>query len=98
MDSLRLLGEGDLDLRVGWERFTQDGGEQAAAKWVADPRQAESHNRFIFRVAEQEVYRGVSDRFQRALSTGNVNRVKEAVISDRHGRPTFEIWRLIPPS
>ena len=98
MDSLRLLGEGDLDLRVGWERFTQDGGEQAAAKWVLDPRQAESHNRFIFRVAEQEVFRGVSDRFQRALSAGNVNRVKEAVISDRHGRPTFEIWRLIPPS
>ena len=96
MDSLRLLGEGDLDLRVGWERFTQDGGEQAAAKWVADPRQAESHSLFIFRVAEQEIFRGVSDRFQQALSAGNVNRFKEAVISDRHGRPMFEIWRLIP--
>ncbi len=98
MDSLRLLGEGDLDLRVGWERFTQDGGEKAAAKWLGDRHQEGPSSRFIFRVAEQEVFRGVPDRFQQALLTCHVNRVKEAVISDRHGRPTFEIWRLTPAS
>ena len=92
--SLHLLNHGSLPLRVGSE-------ELAKAQWSpADRAQLTAmvtgpDHVFLAHTPELEIFRGFNARLIGFAHDLGYRRDMLAVIADRHGRPTFEVYRLV---
>ena len=92
--SLHLLNHGRLPLRVGSE-------ELAKAEWSpADRGQLTvmvtgPDHVFLAHTAELEIFRGFDARLMHYAQDLGYSRDMLAVIADRHGRPTFELYRFV---
>jgi hypothetical protein len=96
-ESLEYLHQGRLPLNYSPAILAAEnpsGGQLSTiAAMIADPK-----GLFVTHVSEQEVFKGVRERFQTvAASAGYEKRVIQT-ISDSNGRPVFELWRFLPAS
>ncbi len=94
MGSLHLLSRGSLPLRLGWE-------ELAKAEWTSADRAritamvTQPGDLFVGHSADLELFHGFSARLERFAESLGYHRNLLAVIADRHGRPTFEVYRFV---
>jgi len=95
IDSLRLLSHGKLKLREGSDpvnkpELTAEDREEIVRR-AADPDSI-----FIGRAKPAEVFAGVTDKMVRIAADGGYARQMVTAISDRYGRPMFEVFRFAP--
>jgi len=92
LDSLRLLSRGRLPLRVGSDPLSKadlnDSDRRAVGEWLAD-----SLSLFIGHTKGNEFFTGVAERLELMAHNAGYERDLLAVISDRNGRPIFEVFR-----
>ncbi len=92
-DSLRLLGQGRLDLEIGSDPFMNpamsDVEQRIAAHMFADPDAL-----FVAHTADKTVFTDVPARFEAALKAAGYRKEQVRTVADRLGRPVFEMFRL----
>jgi len=94
LGSLHLLSRGSLPLRLGWE-------ELAKAEWTPADRAritamvARPDGIFLGHSAGLELFHGFGARLETFAASLGYHRKVLAVISDPHGRPTFEVYRFV---
>ncbi len=94
-DSLRLLGRGTLRLAFPVGPFLNadmtDTDAAEAKRLFSDP-----NGTFVTHTAGNAVFTDVPARFEAALQAAGYSRDSVRIISDRTGRPVFEVFRLVP--
>ena len=95
IDSLRLLSHGKLKLREGSDpinkpELTPEDREEVARR-AADPDAI-----FVGRARDAEVFKGVTEKTVKIAADAGYARQTIAAISDRYGRPMFEVFRFVP--
>ncbi len=95
LDSLRVLSNGRLPVRVGNGQMLQPelGPEDRRA---LDGMISGSGNLFLAHTSGVEFYRGLNARLSQYAETAGYRRETLAVFADSFGRPTFEVYRFIP--
>ncbi len=84
---LRMLHEGDLPLFL--PPIPPEGSQAEFAAAIQDPSRI-----FIRHTADKQMFPGVNERFHNAAAALGYTDYVEKVISDRNGRPVFEIFRF----
>jgi hypothetical protein len=96
IDSLRLLSHGTLHLREGSDPVNKPelsaADREEIARRVADPDAV-----FVGRAAAVEMFRGVTEKTVRIAAEAGYRRLDIAAVSDRYGRPVFEVFRFTAP-
>jgi 4-amino-4-deoxy-L-arabinose transferase-like glycosyltransferase len=91
---LHLLSRGRLPLVVGWE-------ELGKAEWTPADRAritamvAQPGAIFLGHTADLELFHGFGARLEKFAESLDYRRDRLTVIADRHGRPTFEVYRFV---
>jgi hypothetical protein len=96
LDTLRMLSDGKLPVRVGAEPISKP------ELSVQDHRQlnemiSQPDNVFLTHTKDFEFDRGVSGRLIEYAANAGFQRETLAVISDSYGRPVFEVYRFAGP-
>ncbi|HXB68460.1 MAG TPA: glycosyltransferase family 39 protein [Candidatus Acidoferrales bacterium] len=92
LDSLRLLNQGSLKLRVGTEPI-------ARSEWTAEDREyllqmiSGPGNIFISHAKDFEFFAGVNDKLVKYAAGAGFERQILAVIPDSNRRPVYEVYR-----
>jgi 4-amino-4-deoxy-L-arabinose transferase-like glycosyltransferase len=94
IDTLRLLSQNKLPMRVGSDELVQ-------RAWTAQDRQlvleriSHPDDLFVAHTRDFEYYPGLSAKLTHFAETAGYQR-QTTVISDSYGRPTFEVYRFVP--
>ena len=95
MDSLRMLNQGKLQLRVGTDPISKpdltDADREYLAQMIGSP-----DNLFINHTSDFEFFH-VNDRLVKYAEGAGYRRRIEAVIADSNGRPVYEVYRFVRP-
>ncbi len=93
LNTVGLLDRGQLPLRVANDPFMSDTptavDKQTASAWVAN-----SSGVFVGHVEGKEEFAGVGARLKTMAEAAGYRKVIIALVNDRNGRPTFEIFRF----
>lgn len=94
-DSLNLLHRGRLKLRIASGPLQTDTPSPAELEDL-DRMLRDPGGLWIGHVPEREAFHGVGDRLQQRAAQLGLRRQTVRVIPDSHGRPIFEVWRILP--
>jgi Dolichyl-phosphate-mannose-protein mannosyltransferase len=94
MDNSRLLSRGKLPLRVGTDPIGKQALDDTDREYLARTIK-EPGNVFINHTKDMEFFPGINDKFVKYASEAGYRREVVAVISDGHGRPVYEVYRLV---
>jgi 4-amino-4-deoxy-L-arabinose transferase-like glycosyltransferase len=95
IDSLRLLSHGKLKLREGSDPVNKPELTSLDREEIAR-READPDAIFVGRAKAAEVFQGVTERSVRIAADAGYTRQTISSISDRYGRPMFEVFRFVP--
>lgn len=95
IDSLRLLSHGTLKLREGSDPVNKPTLTDEDRAEILH-RLTDSQTLFIGRSKSTEVFQGVTDRMVAIGAGAGYVRQTITTVSDRYGRPMFEVFRFIP--
>ncbi|MBI1357191.1 MAG: hypothetical protein GC160_22860 [Acidobacteria bacterium] len=93
-DALRVLGEGRLPIHGGMEPFSSPESPDPAALDQAAPWVAAPGSVFVDHAAGRRIFPRVRPRFDGYIHSLGLRPVTLALVRDRLGRPTFEVFRL----
>jgi len=96
-NSLALLRKGRLKLETAEGDFLSDELGEPQRAHIATMA-ADRNAVFIGHVAGQEVFAGSRERVVQAAENAGLHKQMIQIIADSNGRPTFEIFRWVPPS
>jgi 4-amino-4-deoxy-L-arabinose transferase-like glycosyltransferase len=94
-DALRMLSGGALPLRVGEEPIGKPQLTENERRAVLDMISTPEHI-FIAHAKGFEFYPGTAGKMVQFGETAGYRRQDLVTISDRNGRPTFEVFRFVP--
>ncbi len=96
LDPLRYLNRGKLKLAAAPTRPSKPAltpaDREVALRMVADPGAT-----FVAHTKDFENFPGTNDRLVKVATEAGYRRDMLAVISDRYGRPAFEVYRFVAP-
>ena len=92
-DSLRLLGRGQLPLRVGSDQAAKPKMDENDLRIVREMLSEEAV--FLGHTEGNEVFGGVSARFAAAAESAGYHKQVLRVIDDARGRPIFEVYKWV---
>jgi len=94
MDSLRLLNQGTLPLRVGTDPISKpelsSDDREFLAKMIGEPQHV-----FINHTKNFEFFTDVNAKLVKYAEGAGYRRQVEAVIPDSNGRPVYEVYRFV---
>jgi len=96
-NSLALLEKGSLKLEIAETDFLTDQPGEPQLDHIA-VMAADRNAVFIGHTAGQEAFVGSRARVVRAAENAGLHKQMITIITDSNGRPTFEIFRWVPPS
>jgi hypothetical protein len=94
MDNSRLLSRGKLPLRVGTDPIAKQALDDVDREYLAQTISG-AGNVFINHTKDMEFFPGINDKFVKYASEAGYRREVLAVIPDGHGRPVYEVYRLV---
>jgi 4-amino-4-deoxy-L-arabinose transferase-like glycosyltransferase len=97
LDPLRYLNHGKLKLAGGSDPISKKeltpADREAVLRMLADPGAI-----YVAHTKDFENFQGTNQHLQAFAAAEGYRRDMLAVISDRYGRPAFEVYRMSPPS
>ena len=93
LDTLRMLNRGELPLRVGSDPLSKPQLDPEDRR-VALERIADGDAVFAGHTDDNELFKGVNARYRSLAGQAGYRREMLAEISDRNGRPMFEVYRF----
>ena len=95
LDQLRLLHAGKLNVMWGADQVTKPEMTPEDNRWlrgvIADP-----DSRFLTHTKEYEFFPGNNDKLVKYAEAAGYRREDVAAISDRNGRPVYQVYKLRP--
>jgi hypothetical protein len=95
LDTLRLLSDGRLPVRVGVDPI-RNAELNAADRTNVGLLLSQPDSVWVAHVRGYEFYSGIGARLTRFAEASGWRREKVALISDSNGRPTYELFRFLP--
>ena len=83
------MGRGQLPLEYAGDDFLSPAGSEDQRNW---DRGRLEHGLWVGHTAACEEFRGANDRIVKAAASAGFRKELVKVISDRNGRPVFEIF------
>jgi hypothetical protein len=95
LNSLRALNQGRLPLAVGSDPVA-DGDVNETERQMIERMLADSKAIYVGHTDGNEIFAGVDERMQQFGRAGGYRKDVIKTVSDRRGRPIFEVYRYLP--